>query len=112
MRNHIIANGGSIADIPDISAEMKEIYRTVWEIRQRSLIDMAADRGNAESCRSVLCCAAVLYCAVPCCTVLYCTVLCCTLLCCTLLCRAVLYCAVLCSAVADRGRAVHSILSY
>ena len=47
VRNHIIANGGSIADIPDISAEMKEIYRTVWEIRQRSLIDMAADRGNA-----------------------------------------------------------------
>jgi ribonucleotide reductase alpha subunit len=46
VRNHIIANGGSIADIPDISAEMKEIYRTVWEIRQRSLIDMAADRGN------------------------------------------------------------------
>ena len=46
VRNHIIANGGSIADIPDISPDLKEIYRTVWEIRQRSLIDMAADRGK------------------------------------------------------------------
>ena len=76
VRNHIIANGGSIADIPDISAEMKEIYRTVWEIRQRSLIDMAADRGNAVSSCAVLCCA-VLYCTVLYCTVLYCTVLYC-----------------------------------
>ena len=48
VRNHIIANGGSIADISDISSDLKEIYRTVWEIRQRSLIDMAADRGKRE----------------------------------------------------------------
>ncbi|HXF42333.1 MAG TPA: ribonucleoside-diphosphate reductase subunit alpha [Pyrinomonadaceae bacterium] len=36
---------GSIQDIPDFSAELKEIYRTAWEIPMRSLIDMAADRG-------------------------------------------------------------------
>jgi ribonucleoside-diphosphate reductase alpha chain len=36
---------GSIANIPGISNEIKKIYRTVWEIDQLSLIDMAADRG-------------------------------------------------------------------
>ena len=44
IRNRIIADGGSIQKIPEISPDLKEIYRTVWEIRQRSLIDMAADR--------------------------------------------------------------------
>jgi ribonucleoside-diphosphate reductase alpha chain len=36
---------GSIQDIERIPAELREIYRTAWEIPQRSLIDMAADRG-------------------------------------------------------------------
>ncbi|XWV26085.1 ribonucleoside-diphosphate reductase large subunit [Tupanvirus soda lake] len=36
---------GSIANIPGIPNEIKEIYRTVWEIPQKSIIDMAADRG-------------------------------------------------------------------
>jgi ribonucleoside-diphosphate reductase subunit M1 len=40
-----MANGGSIQNIPEIDKDLKEIYRTVWEIKQRSLIDMAADRG-------------------------------------------------------------------
>eukprot|EP01130_Rhizamoeba_saxonica_P001341 TRINITY_DN11206_c0_g1_i1.p1 TRINITY_DN11206_c0_g1~~TRINITY_DN11206_c0_g1_i1.p1 ORF type:complete len:817 (-),score=199.70 TRINITY_DN11206_c0_g1_i1:78-2387(-) len=45
IRNQIIAHRGSVQRIPEIPDEMKEIYRTVWEIPQRSLIDMAADRG-------------------------------------------------------------------
>ena len=45
IRNRIIADGGSVQDITEISDELKEIYRTVWELPQRSLLDMAADRG-------------------------------------------------------------------
>jgi ribonucleoside-diphosphate reductase alpha subunit len=44
MKNEIIRAGGSVQTL-DIPAELKEIYRTVWEIPQKSLIDMAADRG-------------------------------------------------------------------
>ena len=51
MKNKIIAANGSIQNIPEIPEELKEIYRTVWEIKQRSLIDMAADRG-AYICQS------------------------------------------------------------
>ncbi|XWV24838.1 putative ribonucleoside di phosphate reductase alpha subunit [Tupanvirus deep ocean] len=36
---------GSIANIPGIPDDIKQIYRTVWEIPQKSIIDMAADRG-------------------------------------------------------------------
>ena len=45
MRNRIIAAGGSVQGIDEIPAKLREIYRTVWEIKQRSVIDMAADRG-------------------------------------------------------------------
>ena len=51
MKNKIIAANGSIQDIPEIPAELKEIYKTVWEIKQRAIIDMAADRG-AYICQS------------------------------------------------------------
>lgn len=51
MKNKIIAANGSVQNIPEIPDELKEIYRTVWEIKQRSLIDMAADRG-AYICQS------------------------------------------------------------
>jgi ribonucleoside-diphosphate reductase subunit M1 len=44
MKNLIIAAGGSIQNIPSIPAELKAIYRTVWEISQKSVIDLAADR--------------------------------------------------------------------
>jgi len=37
-------NAGSIQNIDGIPAKIKEIYRTVWELPQKSLIDMAADR--------------------------------------------------------------------
>ncbi|EFA79053.1 ribonucleotide reductase large subunit [Heterostelium album PN500] len=45
MKNQIIAHRGSIQNIEDIPDDLKELYKTVWEIRQRTLIDMAADRG-------------------------------------------------------------------
>ena len=45
MKTEIIRHGGSVQNIPEIPANLKEVYRTVWEIPQKSLIDMAADRG-------------------------------------------------------------------
>ncbi len=51
MKNKIIAANGSVQDIAEIPQELKEIYKTVWEIKQRALIDMAADRG-AFICQS------------------------------------------------------------
>lgn len=51
MKNKIIAANGSIQNIEEIPAEIKELYKTVWEIKQRNIIDMAADRG-AYICQS------------------------------------------------------------
>ncbi|MBO9631893.1 MAG: ribonucleoside-diphosphate reductase subunit alpha [Chitinophagaceae bacterium] len=51
MKNKIIAHNGSIQRIDGIPEGIKEIYKTVWEIKQRNLIDMAADRG-AYICQS------------------------------------------------------------
>lgn len=51
MKNKIIAANGSIQNIDEIPVDIKELYKTVWEIKQRSLIDMAADRG-AFICQS------------------------------------------------------------
>ncbi|GAM24566.1 hypothetical protein SAMD00019534_077410 [Acytostelium subglobosum LB1] len=45
IKNEIIANRGSIQNISIIPDDLKDLYKTVWEIRQRVLIDMAADRG-------------------------------------------------------------------
>ena len=45
MKNEIIAAGGSIQRIPSIPEPIKKIYRQCWEIPQRSLVMMAADRG-------------------------------------------------------------------
>lgn len=45
MKNTIIAHHGSIQNIPEIPDTLKPIYKTAWEIRQKSIIDMAADRG-------------------------------------------------------------------
>ncbi|KAI6171806.1 Ribonucleoside-diphosphate reductase [Aphelenchoides besseyi] len=45
IRDLLITKNGSIQEIPGLPEEMKEIYRTVWEIRQLDLIEMAADRG-------------------------------------------------------------------
>jgi ribonucleoside-diphosphate reductase alpha subunit len=51
MKQRIIAANGSVQNIEEIPAELKEIYKTVWEIKQRNVIDMAADRG-AFICQS------------------------------------------------------------
>ncbi|OQP47254.1 ribonucleoside-diphosphate reductase subunit alpha [Niastella yeongjuensis] len=51
MKNKIIAANGSIQNINEIPADIKALYKTVWEIKQRHLIDMAADRG-AFICQS------------------------------------------------------------
>lgn len=51
MKNKIITANGSVQQIKEIPAEIKELYKTVWEIKQRNLIDMAADRG-AFICQS------------------------------------------------------------
>jgi ribonucleoside-diphosphate reductase alpha chain len=45
MRAKIKLAEGSIQDIEELPADLREIYRTAWEIPMRSLIDMAADRG-------------------------------------------------------------------
>ncbi|MEZ5054954.1 MAG: ribonucleoside-diphosphate reductase subunit alpha [Chitinophagales bacterium] len=45
MKNAIIANNGSIQSIEGIPQEIKDLYKTAWEIKQRAIIDMAADRG-------------------------------------------------------------------
>jgi ribonucleotide reductase alpha subunit len=51
MKNNIIQHNGSVQQIDNIPADIKEIYKTVWEIKQRAIIDMAADRG-AYICQS------------------------------------------------------------
>jgi ribonucleoside-diphosphate reductase alpha chain len=51
MKNKIISSNGSIQNIPEIPTQIKELYKTVWEIKQRTIIDMAADRG-AFICQS------------------------------------------------------------
>src|SRR6185369_5950977 len=45
IRNKIKLAEGSVQDIEEIPADLREIYRTAWEIPMRSLIDMMADRG-------------------------------------------------------------------
>jgi len=45
LKNKIISTNGSVQDIPEIPQNIKDIYKTVWEIKQRTIIDMAADRG-------------------------------------------------------------------
>jgi ribonucleoside-diphosphate reductase alpha chain len=45
MKDRIIAHNGSVQYIPEIPSELKELYKTVWEIKQKSILEMAADRG-------------------------------------------------------------------
>uniref|UniRef100_A0A671W1R9 Ribonucleoside-diphosphate reductase n=1 Tax=Sparus aurata TaxID=8175 RepID=A0A671W1R9_SPAAU len=42
MKNQLIAQNGSIQEIPD---DLKQLYKTVWEISQKTVLKMAADRG-------------------------------------------------------------------
>jgi ribonucleoside-diphosphate reductase alpha chain len=45
VRQQIIVGDGSIQHIPEIPEELRALYKTVWEVKMRSVIDMAADRG-------------------------------------------------------------------
>lgn len=51
MKDRLIAANGSVQNIPEIPAHLKELYKTVWEISGKAIIDMAADRG-AFICQS------------------------------------------------------------
>jgi ribonucleoside-diphosphate reductase alpha chain len=51
MKDKIITANGSVQDIAEIPSAIKELYKTVWEIKMRNIIDMAADRG-AYVCQS------------------------------------------------------------
>jgi ribonucleotide reductase alpha subunit len=46
LKDTIILHEGSIQNIPEIEQEMKDLYKTSWEIKQRVVIDMSADRGR------------------------------------------------------------------
>ncbi|KAG6673883.1 hypothetical protein I3842_15G013800 [Carya illinoinensis] len=45
LKNKMIYENGSVLKILEIPEELKAIYKTVWEIKQKTLVDMAADRG-------------------------------------------------------------------
>lgn len=51
IRNQILADRGSIQKIASIPKDIKDLYKTVWEIKQKTIIDQAADRG-AYICQS------------------------------------------------------------
>ncbi len=51
MKNKLIAAKGSVQSIPEIPQHIKDLYKTVWEISQKAIIDMSADRG-AYICQS------------------------------------------------------------
>jgi ribonucleoside-diphosphate reductase alpha subunit len=45
IKQRIVQNRGSVQGVPEIPAEVQRLYRTVWEIKQTPIIQMAADRG-------------------------------------------------------------------
>ena len=51
IKKQLIINKGSVQDIKEISQEIKDIYKTVWELKLKPQIDMAAARG-AYICQS------------------------------------------------------------
>ena len=51
LKQQLIGNNGSIQDIDEIPESIKSLYKTTWEIKMRTLIDMAAARG-AFICQS------------------------------------------------------------
>ena len=46
MKNMIIANKGSVQNIPSIPESVQELYKTAWELSQKSIIGQSADRGQ------------------------------------------------------------------
>jgi ribonucleoside-diphosphate reductase alpha subunit len=51
MRSKLMASNGSVQNIPEIPTHLKELYKTAWEISQKAILDLAADRG-AFICQS------------------------------------------------------------
>ncbi|TVR37130.1 MAG: ribonucleoside-diphosphate reductase subunit alpha [Cryomorphaceae bacterium] len=51
LKNKLIAGNGSVQHIDEIPDNLKDLYRTAWEISQKAILDMAADRG-AYICQS------------------------------------------------------------
>ena len=51
MKNKLIIANGSVQNIPEIPQNLKDLYKTVWEIKQKTILEMAADRG-AYICQS------------------------------------------------------------
>lgn len=51
MKDRLISANGSVQNIPEIPQDLKDLYKTAWEISGRTIIDMAADRG-AFICQS------------------------------------------------------------
>jgi ribonucleoside-diphosphate reductase alpha chain len=51
LKNELIANNGSVQDIRRVPQHLKDLYKTAWEISQKTIIDMSADRG-AFICQS------------------------------------------------------------
>ena len=45
LRQKLLATNGSILDIPEIPEQIKDLYKTTWEISIKAITDMAADRG-------------------------------------------------------------------
>ena len=51
LKDRIIANAGSVQGLSEVPADIQLLYKTVWELKQKTLIDLAADRG-AYICQS------------------------------------------------------------
>ena len=51
MKDRLMESNGSVQGFEEIPEDIKQLYRTVWEVSQKSIIDMAADRG-AYICQS------------------------------------------------------------
>ena len=46
VRNQLMRDSGSVSNIDCIPQRLKELYKTVWELKMKDIIDMAADRGK------------------------------------------------------------------
>jgi ribonucleoside-diphosphate reductase alpha chain len=51
LKHRIIANAGSVVGLDEVPKDIQELYKCVWEMKQRRIVDMAADRG-AFICQS------------------------------------------------------------
>lgn len=51
LKDKIVARAGSVQGLPEVPTDIQALYKTVWELKQKTLIDLAADRG-AYICQS------------------------------------------------------------